>query len=1217
MSVNSNIEKDYKNEFISILDEYSGLLMKRGDFIKAKIYRRAHDNLVNYSEPIYSVDELASITGFGPGIMKILKEYVSTGKITALENERKRPENVLANIYGIGPKKARELVNNGITSISKLREEYKKNPKLLNDVQTKGLTYYDDIIQRIPRSEIVQYNKVFDKIFNNVKDDTSKYEIVGSYRRGSQTSGDIDLIITSKNKDVFVKFVDKLLENNIIIEILSRGPTKSLVICKLDKQSVARRVDFLYSTYEEYPFSILYFTGSKDFNTVMRGYALTLGYSLNEHGLYKKEKGKKKEDKITDTFLSERDIFDFLGLVYKEPNERIGGNDVLKKDGTPVKLNDTMNKDDTKTLKNTVSRSVNKTQKAEGTIKSIQDIIDSIPQEIESTPVVEETAPVVAVTKKKRGRPKGSKNKTQKNVKQQGSIIEKNEEPETKPKQDMVSKSNKEKMETISEVSTIKSIQDIIDSIPSEMETTPVVEETAPVVSVSEPLVEETAPAVVAVTKKKRGRPKGSKNKTQKNVKQQGSIIEKNEEPEIKPEQDVVSKSNKEKMVENSIDTNTEKDKMKTKKPKLTMKEGDVVKMMEEFKTKGISVLESLSKTELEQIVLVANKQFHSYVEQKGEPTLTDNEYDIIKEYIEQKYSDASVLNEIGAEFEKNKVKLPVNMPSMDKIKPTTNALTTWVEKYKGPYVLSCKLDGVSGLYYSKDGQRKLYTRGNGSVGQDVSHLLKYVNGIPDIQNVIVRGEFIISKKIFDDKYSKQFSNARNLVAGIVNSKKVDKKAKDVDFISYEMIEPELKPSDQMKTMRENGFNVVKNEVTSTLSNNMLSDILTDWRTNYEYIIDGIIVSDDNIYKRTNKNPDHSFAFKMVMSDQVVEAKVVDVIWNASKSGYLKPRVRIEPVHVGGVKIEYATGFNGNFIEENKIGVGAIIQIVRSGDVIPHIKSVTTPAERPKMPDIPYKWTDTHVDIILENKEDDVNVLEKNITSFFTSLEVDGLSQGNVKRIMNAGYNSICKILDMEEKDFLNVDGFKDKMAKKIYESIRDKMKNATLIQIMAASNKFGRGIGERKITPIMNAFPKILEMSESDEDKIKMLMSVKGIGKENAKSFVENIPVFLEFMKQCKITQKQYAVPMNASENKELSNINKDHPLYDKKIVMTKVRDKEIIDKLSTFGAYLENNVNKNTFALIVKSKDDVSNKTKKANELGVPIFTPEEFIEKYLTTK
>ena len=652
---------------------------------------------------------------------------------------------------------------------------------------------------------------------------------------------------------------------------------------------------------------------------------------------------------------------------------------------------------------------------------------------------------------------------------------------------------------------------------------------------------------------------------------------------------------------------------MKNKKTKITMKEEDVVKIMEDFKTKGMSLLETLSKKELEHIIIIANKQFHSYIEQKGEPTLSDNEYDIIKEYIEQNYSDSSILDDVGAEFEKNKVELPVNMPSMDKIKPTTNALETWVEKYNGPYVLSCKLDGVSGLYYSKDGKRKLYTRGNGSVGQDVSHLLKYVNGIPDVTDVIVRGEFIISRKTFDDKYSKQFSNPRNLVAGIVNSKKIDKKAKDVDFISYEMIEPQLKPSLQMETIKEMGFIAVKSENTSVISNNMLSDILIDWRTNHEYIIDGIIVSDDNVYARTKKNPDHSFAFKMVLSDQLAEAKVVDVIWNASKSGYLKPRVRIEPVNVGGVTIEYATGFNGNFIEENKIGVGAIIQIVRSGDVIPHIKSVTMPAEKTKMPDVPYTWTDTHVDIILTNKDDDVNVLEKNITAFFTSLEVDGLSQGNVKRIMKAGYNSICKILDMEEKDFLTVEGFKEKMAKKVYESISAKVKYSSLIKIMAASNKFGRGIGERKITPIMEAYPKILETHETMEEKIKMLMTVNGIGKENAKSFVENIPIFLDFMNQCKLTYKYDVKPVENADIKEEEQ-NQEHPLYKKKVVMTKVRDKEIIDKLSLFGSSLENNVSKNTFALIVKSKDDISNKSKKAEELGVPIFTPEEFIDKYL---
>ena len=79
----------------------------------------------------------------------------------------------------------------------------------------------------------------------------------------------------------------------------------------------------------------------------------------------------------------------------------------------------------------------------------------------------------------------------------------------------------------------------------------------------------------------------------------------------------------------------------------------------------------------------------------------------------------------------------------------------------------------------------------------------------------------------------------------------------------------------------------------------------------------------------------------MVLSDQIAEAKVVDVIWTPSKDGYLKPRVRIEPINLGGVTIEFATGFNGAFIKDNKIGIGATIEIIRSGDVIPHIKAVT------------------------------------------------------------------------------------------------------------------------------------------------------------------------------------------------------------------------------------------------------------------------------------
>ena len=130
-------------------------------------------------------------------------------------------------------------------------------------------------------------------------------------------------------------------------------------------------------------------------------------------------------------------------------------------------------------------------------------------------------------------------------------------------------------------------------------------------------------------------------------------------------------------------------------------------------------------------------------------------------------------------------------MPSMDKIKPDTNALANWQVKYSGPYVLSCKLR-VSGLYYAMDGKRKLYTCGNGKVGQDISHLLKDIK-IPDVKDVIVRGEFIIKKSVFESKYKSKFANARNLVAGIVNKKSKDSKSKDVEFIAYEVIGDQYK----------------------------------------------------------------------------------------------------------------------------------------------------------------------------------------------------------------------------------------------------------------------------------------------------------------------------------------------------------------------------------------------------------------------------------------
>ena len=391
------------------------------------------------------------------------------------------------------------------------------------------------------------------------------------------------------------------------------------------------------------------------------------------------------------------------------------------------------------------------------------------------------------------------------------------------------------------------------------------------------------------------------------------------------------------------------------------------------------------------------------------------------------------------------------------------------------------------------------------------------------------------------------------MVAGIVNQKSINKAIKDLHFVVYEVIKPVLKPTEQMEYLGTIDVERVLYKVENSLTNEMLSETLVDWRTNYIYEIDGVIVTNNGIYERKAGNPAHAFAFKMVLSDQIAEAKVVDVIWTPSKDGYLKPRVQIEPLHLGGVKIEYATGFHGAFIQDNKIGVGATIELIRSGDVIPYIKKVVVPAQEGKMPNIPYKWNETHVDIMLEDIDTNETVKEKVVTAFFRGIGVDGLSSGNVARIMQAGYETIFAIIKMTVADFLKVPGFKEKTAQKLYDGIHSKLQSASLVTLMSASNVFGRGFSEKKLELIMDpetGFPDILLSKMSPAEKIAKVASIKGMGDKSAELFVEKIPVFLEFMKEAGLENKLVeGVP-------EKKSYDESHPLFNKSIVMAGFRD-------------------------------------------------------------
>jgi NAD-dependent DNA ligase len=671
-----------------------------------------------------------------------------------------------------------------------------------------------------------------------------------------------------------------------------------------------------------------------------------------------------------------------------------------------------------------------------------------------------------------------------------------------------------------------------------------------------------------------------------------------------------------------------EKQLIKTAPKNKTMKRAPTGKtLITQYLESGVPVLDTFTEAQLSEMLLKANKEYHS----TKTPIMSDPQYDVLRNYIEDKYPAAEALQQVGAPIKgaKGKVTLPFNMPSMDKIKPETTMLTSWLLKYPGPYVISCKLDGVSGMYAMDEAGPHLYTRGDGAIGQDISHLIKPLD-LPTIPvGTVVRGEFIVPKTTFDAKYKEKFSNPRNFVAGLVNSKTVTTSIKDLDFVVYEMIQPALSPSKQMAELAKHGFDVVQHDlilsgpskdpsdpsVSAKLSKDLLTQTLMSWRAQNKYEIDGIIVANDGVYPRTAKNPDHAFAFKMAISDQIAETTVVDVIWEASQDGYLKPRVKIAPISIGGVNIEYTTGFNGKFIEDNKIGPGAKIQMIRSGDVIPYIKSVLEPASEGKMPDadlMPYEWNATHVDVVLKNVGDNDTVKEKNIVGFFSDLEVEGLATGNVRRIMAAGFDTVPKILKMTEADFKDVDGFKKKMVDKVMTSIKDKVGSASMVQLMAASNKFGRGVGIRVLTPLMDANPDFLSKEETKAEKIAKL-NAAGIHK-NAEAFYNNIEPFNAFLRECGLDANKTKEESKADVKDTIDIINKSNPLFEKSIVMTKIRNKEIIEHLKKVGATLEDSFKKNTVALVMKDKTDITNKMRDAEKKGIEIFTVEEFKAKYM---
>lgn len=318
---------DRKAEIINALT-----ILQKSDKAAGKVFEsRAYQTAITHLKAlpsISSVDDVAGIKGVGKKIQLKVQEILETGSLRAAESARSKPEfaayDALLKVYGIGPVKAKALIADGVTSIEELRRRSAADPAFLTAAQKLGLEYYEDSIERIPRAEILVHQEILKQAFEPVG---LKMEIVGSFRRGLLTSGDIDCLVTSATdtmtdaemKRAFKAAVEVLVGSEYIVGILAKGSAKTLAFAKAGAGSPARRLDLLLTGPTEYPYAILYFTGSDLFNIAMRAWALERGYTMNEHTMT----AVKSDTPAAPVMKSEEDIFAFLGLQYVAPTERV------------------------------------------------------------------------------------------------------------------------------------------------------------------------------------------------------------------------------------------------------------------------------------------------------------------------------------------------------------------------------------------------------------------------------------------------------------------------------------------------------------------------------------------------------------------------------------------------------------------------------------------------------------------------------------------------------------------------------------------------------------------------------------------------------------------------------------------------------------------------------------------------------------------------------
>jgi DNA ligase (NAD+) len=663
-----------------------------------------------------------------------------------------------------------------------------------------------------------------------------------------------------------------------------------------------------------------------------------------------------------------------------------------------------------------------------------------------------------------------------------------------------------------------------------------------------------------------------------------------------------------------------------------------------------IYIGDNMIEKRIKQLVDIINNAAYEYFT-LDKPTLTDQEYDrYVQELIllEEKHPelilDNSPTKKVGSHIidEFKKVSHNVSMLSLGNVFNEEDIIS-FDEKIKKEqinpkYVCEPKIDGLAvSLIYEKGKFVRAATRGDGFIGEDITHNVKTIKSVPlsltKEVDIDVRGEIYMSKESFNKLNEEKkrnneelFANPRNAAAGSV--RQLDSKiasSRNLDVFMYHLPDAEkfgLKTQfETLNYLKELGFKV-NPEIKRVENIDEVITLINTWhdkRDNLDYEIDGIVIKIDDFKQHkqmgyTSKYPKWATAYKFPAKEVITVLK--DIIFTVGRTGQITPNAILEPVRVAGSLISKATLHNEDNVINKGIMINDYVVIRKAGDVIPEV--VRSLKERRTGQEIEFKMIDncpicnTKLEKINDevahycpNPHCDAKKIE-GLIHFVSrdAMNIEGFGERITEDFYNMGYlKSVVDYYDLykHKEELMTKEGFGEKSINNLLESIENS-KNHSLERLL-----FGLGIrhvGIKTAKIIASKYPNINLIINANKEELEQ---VRDVGPKVAESLVNyfkeetNLNIIKELEKR--------DVNLNY-----LGKIVKEDPLFLNKIFvitgnLENYSRQEITNIVESLGAKVTSTVSSKTNVVIVG--ENPGSKYDKAKELNIEIWDEQTFIK------